>query len=136
MFLFFKFKKIKKFVEQHLAAHVVFYRLCRPVIIRHRTSVSSERLIATEYKGRTGQLFGQKVPGSEVGHVSLSEYVEPLAEIKTDAQYIIETIKQCDILVRIRILLFSSVTFKMQTKNYCFSKFFCLLLFEDTIFAW
>jgi|LakMenEpi03Aug12_release.lakeMendotaPanAssembly.Ray.scaffolds.fasta_scaffold752094_2 hypothetical protein len=49
MFLFFKFKKIKKFVEQHLAAHVVFYRLCRPVVIRHRTSAISERLIASKF---------------------------------------------------------------------------------------
>ncbi len=32
----------------------------------------------------------------------------------------------------IRILLFSSLTFKMPTKNYFFYKFFWLLLLEDT----
>ncbi len=41
-----------------------------------------------------------------------------------------------DVLVRIRILirilLFSSVTFKMPTKNVFFSKFFCLLPFKGT----
>jgi hypothetical protein len=48
------------FSKPHLAAHVVFYRICRPVIIRHRTSVSSERLIATEYRGKTGQFWNKK----------------------------------------------------------------------------
>jgi hypothetical protein len=34
--------------------------------------------------------------------------------------------------IRIRILLFSSLTFKTPTKNYFISKFFCLLPFEGT----
>jgi hypothetical protein len=33
--------------------------------------------------------------------------------------------------IQIRILLFSSLTFKTPRNNYIFKRFFCLLLFED-----
>ncbi len=35
--------------------------------------------------------------------------------------------------MRIRILLFSLLTFKKPTKTNCFKKFFCMLLFEGTV---
>jgi hypothetical protein len=35
--------------------------------------------------------------------------------------------------IRLRILLFLSMTFRIATKNLVFSKLFCLLLFEATI---
>ncbi len=37
-----------------------------------------------------------------------------------------------DLRIKIRIMLFSSVTLKMPIKNILFSNFFCLLLFEGT----
>ncbi len=41
-------------------------------------------------------------------------------------------IQTSDKWIRIRILLFSSVTFKTSTKNYFFPSIFCFLLFEGT----
>jgi hypothetical protein len=122
MFSIFKFQ-IKKFCRQHLAAHVVLYRLCRPVIIRHRTSVSSERLIATDFKEKLENCLEQKIPGSEVGHVSLREYVEPLAEIITDAQCIVETIKHI-----IKLTFKTASSYMVQRQN-CTYNLKCLFPF-------